>query len=111
MNVYEMDGDGLNAPGLRVLRFEAPSVAWAMFVMNNRSNAASGEHNLDLKYDVVTGPIANDDLSLLFRQFSNGFIDREGLMKGMEFKKLTDQYSFHTEKAVELLRKEGDYLV
>ena len=55
--------------------------------------------------------LANDDLSLLFRQFSNGMITVDMLIREMEFKKLTDQYSFHTEEAAALLRKVDEYIV
>ena len=48
---------------------------------------------------------ANDDLALLFRQFSEGTISVETLVSEMKFKKLTDQYSFHSEKAIALLKK------
>lgn len=33
--------------------------------------------------------------------------DESMLMKGLTYKKLNDQYSFHTEKAVDLLEKVG----
>ncbi len=44
-------------------------------------------------------PIANDDLALLFRQFADGLLSIETLVNEMKYKKLTNQYSFHTEKA------------
>ena len=56
------------------------------------------------KYDVVVGPVANDDLALLFRQFSRGLLTVEMLMREMQFKRLTTQYSFHTQCAVSMLR-------
>ena len=43
----------------------------------------------------------------LFRQFSDGLIYVENLVKEMEFKKLTNQYSFHTEKSLPYLLKTG----
>jgi hypothetical protein len=55
----------------------------------------------------VIGPVANDDLALLFRQFSEGMIGVDTLVREMEFKKLTDQYSFHTEKALGYLKEAG----
>jgi hypothetical protein len=96
---------------LSVLRFYKPSEKWAVFVMNNRNrkfkDIDSLECNHDNKYDLVTGPIANDDLALLFRQFTNGLINIDVLRKEMEYKELTDQYSFHTEKAIALLHYKG----
>lgn len=41
------------------------------------------------------------------QQFSDGLISVEILVKEMEFKKSTDQYSFHTEKALSYLLKTG----
>jgi hypothetical protein len=85
--------------------FDVPSVEWAMFVMaNRRADNNAKDHNLDNKYDVVVGPVANDDLALLFRQFSRGLLTVEMLMREMQFKKLTTQYSFHTQCAVSMLR-------
>ena len=86
-------------------RFEKPSVEWAMFVMANRRGVIDAqEHNLDNKFDVVVGPIANDDLALLFRQFSRGLLTVEMLMREMQYKELTVQYSFHTQQVVSLLK-------
>ena len=86
-------------------RFEKPTVEWAMFVMaNRRADKNAKAHNLDNKYDIVVGPVANDDLALLFRQFSRGLLTVEMLMREMQFKRLTTQYSFHTQSAVSLLR-------
>ena len=91
--------------------FEGPSKEWALFVINNRNrdyqDINSIECNHDNKYDLVIGPVADDDLALLFRQFSGGLISVEVLVEAMKFKKLTNQYSFHTERALELLEKAG----
>ena len=96
---------------LNIRIFEKPSEEWAKFVITNRNykriETVEGDNNFDSRYDIVCGPIANDDLALLFRQFSDGLISVEILVKEMEFKKLTDQYSFHTEKALSYLLKIG----
>ena len=59
------------------------------------------------KYDIVIGPIADDDMALLFRQYENGMITFENMLSGMIYKETTNQYSFHTQKAISLLRKVG----
>ena len=76
-----------------------------MFVMANRrpSRVADG-HNRDNRYDLVVGPVANDDLALLFRQFERNLITVESLVREMQFKRLTIQYSFHTQKALDFLK-------
>ena len=49
---------------------------------------------------MVVGSIEDDALELLFRCFSNGIIDIDALVKDMKFKKFTNQYSFHSVKAI-----------
>ena len=80
--------------------------------MNNRSRKfqdfSNPECNFDNKYDIVIGPIANDDMAVLFRQYENGIISFENMVSGMIYKETTNQYSFHTEKAISFLRKAGE---
>lgn len=107
---YAFDEAALHSE-LCIRVFEKPTMDWAMFIMNNRSrefaDLASADCNHDLKYDLVIGPIANDDLALLFRSFENGLITVDTLTKEMEYKKLTNQHSFHTPRAVAYLTKTG----
>lgn len=63
--------------------------------------------NQDNKYDIVIGPVADDNMALLFRQYENEMIDFSTLLQGMIYKKTSSQYSFHTEKSIRLLRKVG----
>ena len=46
-------------------------------------------------------------LSLLFRQFALGLVTVEMLVREMQFKQLTIQYSFHTPVAVSALKFVG----
>lgn len=50
---------------------------------------------------------ANDDMAVLFRQYENGLITFANMVNGMIYKKTTNQYSFHTEKAISFLQKVG----
>ena len=91
-----------------VKRFSVPSEEWAMFVMaNRRPNVEAADHNRDNRYGMVVGPVANDDLALLFRQFALGLVTVEMLVREMQFKQLTIQYSFHTPVAVSALKFVG----
>ncbi|MGN0739294.1 MAG: DUF3990 domain-containing protein [Treponema sp.] len=109
LNVYDFDDSILSENKLAVKIFEKPSVDWAKFVITNRNasriKVPQEENNIDNKFDIVIGPVADDDLALLFRQFSDGVISVETLMQEMNFKELTNQYSFHTERAVSFLTK------
>ncbi|MCL1794292.1 MAG: DUF3990 domain-containing protein [Oscillospiraceae bacterium] len=109
---FDFDGACLGNQSLSVKIFDAPTTDWAMFVLNNRSrnfaDISDSMCNHDNKYDIVIGPIANDDIALLFRSFERGLIDIERLTKEMEYKKLSNQYSFHTPKALLYLKRLGD---
>jgi len=93
---------------LNILSFEKPSKEWALFVINNRDRAFSNLFdplcNQDNKYDLVYGPVANDDIAYLFRNFQNNLINQTALMRGLTYKNLSNQYSFHTEQALTYLK-------
>lgn len=67
----------------------------------------SGLKIKDFGIQTTIGPVADDNMALLFRQYENEIIDFETLLKGMIYKKTSSQYSFHTEKGIRLLRKVG----
>ena len=93
--------------------FDGVTIEWALFVINNRNrsfqDASSPECNHDSKYDVVFGPVGNDDITFLLEQYTNGYITEERLRDGLEFKRASDQYSFHTQRAISYLEKRGAF--
>ena len=112
VNMYELDASVFSDSRLNIKQFgNEPSEAWAVFIINNRNkqfhDISSMDCNHDNKYDIVIGPVANDDISTLFRQFSDGVISQKALMEGLTYKKLSNQYSFHTEEAISFLKKTG----
>ena len=112
VNIYEIADDYMEYDGLSTLDFgKIPSERWAVFVMNNRSRTftdfGSQYCNFDCKYDIVAGPIADDDMTVLFRQYQNRLISLQAMLNGMVFRETTSQYSFHTEKSIRLLKKVG----
>ena len=92
-------------------KFSSVDTDWGMFVVNNRDrdfkDNANKLSNHDNKYDVVFGAVANDDIATTFALFKDGYIGSEDLAKRLKYKKLSDQYSFHTSKAISLLVKIG----
>ena len=112
---YSVEDTILSLTDFNIKTFEGPNEQWAKFVITNRNynkiNNPKEDNNTDNRYDIVFGPIANDDLALLFRQFSGGLISVETLINEMKYKKLTNQYSFHTKRAISLLKKVGVYYV
>ncbi len=70
VNSYEIEDDFRDIPDLRIKDFgEQTTEEWAKFVMNNRSRAFTDEKsdlcNKDNKYDIVIGPVADDNMALL----------------------------------------------
>jgi hypothetical protein len=98
---------------LNVRRFAKPDNEWALFVTNNRNRKfddyQSPEWNGDGKYDIITGPVANDDIAALINTFLSGIISEDALRRELTFRELSIQYSFHTERAIALLHKGGAY--
>ena len=80
---------------LSVKTFEEPNEEWALFVMANRSRKnVQPTHS----FDIVIGPVADDTIATLFRNFDDGIIDLQMLVNGLKYKKVSSQYLFHSEK-------------
>ena len=111
VTAFDFDENIIASNELNIKSFESPTKEWAIFVLNNRDRGFkeidSKNCNIDNKYDIVTGPVADDDLALLFRTFTRGLIDINVLVKEMSYKKFSNQYSFHTEKAIKYLKFVG----
>ena len=87
---------------LTVKRFNEPSEEWALFVMANRSkNNIHPTHS----FDIVVGPVADDTIATLFRNFDDGIIDLPMLVNGLRYKKISSQYFFHSADAIKYLKK------
>ena len=56
---------------------------------------------------VVTIYETDDAVAATIRRFLGEKLDEEGLKKRLTYKELSNQYSFHTEKGIKLLRKVG----
>jgi len=106
--LFEVDEKQLRK--LTYKRFAQPgNRAWAKFVLANRNPGMKAEdHNRDRRYDWVVGPIADDGLAFLFKMFERGYYTLGEVLRRMQFsKKLTTQYSFHTQRALSQLTYKG----
>lgn len=100
--VNEFDFDESAFDRLTVKRFNEPSEEWALFVMANRSkNNIHPTHS----FDMVIGPVADDTIATLFRNFDDGIIDLPMLVNGLRYKKISSQYFFHSANAIKYLKK------
>ena len=96
VSVYEADEEKLRS--LRVLRFERPDAQWLRFVAANRKGAAPTE-----QWDLICGPVANDQTMPVLDLFLDGMYDEEETIKRLLPQKLKDQYTFKTPAALDAL--------
>ena len=96
---FEFDESGLTA--LSVKQFDEPNEEWALFVLANRSKENQQPTH---SFDIVIGPVADDTIATLFRNFNDGIIDLPVLVGGLKYKKISSQYFFHTETAIKYLK-------
>lgn len=100
VNMYEVDEDLMKS--LNVKTFVGYSVSWALFLKKNRANRSRNQIH---DFDMVVGPIADDDIGLQMRKLNDGRISLDDFMKALQWKRVTIQYFFGTENALKILRK------
>ena len=86
---YNLDESALKK--LHVLRFESADADWLRFVSQNRKGVYSGT-----KYDIVCGPVANDNTMPVINDYISGAIDEETALILLKPQKLADQFAFLT---------------
>jgi hypothetical protein len=86
VNCYEFNAD---LDGFNVLKFDAPNEDWLDFVIGRRRGAA-----LEQKYDLIIGPVANDDVFAAILLYERGIADKETTIKNFKIKPLYTQYLF-----------------
>ena len=101
VSIYEIDEEKLFAE-CSVLRFDSPDEAWLDFVAENRSGNYRGD-----SYDVVYGPVANDDVYTTFTLYAAGILTKEQTIDALKVKKLYNQLVLTTTKALGYLRYIG----
>lgn len=102
LNTYDFDETALTNGELKVKIFDNYSLEWARFVNANRSNRTLQPIH---DYDVVYGPIADDNIGLQMWRMAQGYIDEVQFEKEIEFIRPTFQYFIATEKALKYLKK------
>ena len=81
VNIYELDDSIFEK--LNVLRFDYADEAWLDFVSDNRSGT-----NRTGGYDLICGPVANDDVYQTFILYTSGVYSREQTIEALKIKKL-----------------------
>jgi hypothetical protein len=97
VSVYDFDLETVGS-SLSILEFSEPDKAWLDFVHQNRRGIYNG-----ILYDLVIGPVANDDVFATLIVYENGILNEEQTLTALKVKKLFDQFVFKTEKALAFL--------
>jgi hypothetical protein len=98
VNVYDFNletGESV----LDILTFTAPDKSWLDYVHQNRRGLYIGKI-----YDLVIGPVANDDVFATLIVYEQGILNVEQTLETLKVKDLYSQYVFKTEKALSLLK-------
>ena len=93
VNVNQFDHKVFDS--MKVLLFKKPNEEWVNFVMKNRT-----ERGFTHDYDIVYGPVADDNVYTQFTLYEGGIISMPTLIQELKTYKLVDQYLFHTERAL-----------
>lgn len=100
LNIYEFDEGAYSSCLVR--RFDSPSEAWLDFVAANRTGKYAGE-----RYDLIVGPVANDNVYTTIGLYMQGFISREATINELKVRKLYNQVVFATPKSFRYIRHVG----
>lgn len=95
VNIYNFENNDV----LNILNFENATEEWLKFVFMNRQS-----NELAHQYDIVIGPVADDNLYQVLTGYEDGIYDVEETVKRLKTYLLSNQISFHTLKALETLK-------
>lgn len=95
ISVYNIDIDKAKKQ-LNVIEFISADERWLDFITVNRRGK-----EITQSYDIVIGPVADDNVYLTVKLFETGVLDKEEALKRLKVEKLFDQILFHTEKSLE----------
>ena len=89
VNCYEFNED---FDKFSILKFDTPDEKWLEFVIERRKGIIPGK-----KYDLIVGPVANDDVFGTIILYEAGQLDKEGAIKRFRVRKLFNQVVFCNE--------------
>lgn len=98
VSVYEIDDAILNDSTLAMRKFDGVDEAWLNFVVNNRKSEP-----LLHPFDLVFGPVANDNVFTTVNLYESGILDAPAAIAQLKAYKTYDQLSFHSTRAIESL--------
>jgi len=98
VSVYEFDENAAFSM-CSYLRFDLPDEAWLDFVSAHRNRTYQGE-----LFELIFGPVANDDIFLTFHLYASGELSKEETISRLKVKTLYNQLVFSSEQALSHLQ-------
>lgn len=83
---------------LNILNFESANKEWLRYISANRTGNPT-----ENEYDVVIGPVANDQAIRTVNNYLKGYFPESIAIELLLPQKLKDQYAFRTDKAIAIL--------
>jgi hypothetical protein len=93
--IYEFEADKAEK-NLKIIKFDSPDKEWLHFISACRSG-----REVDFQYDIVKGPVANDNVYATIQLFETGLLSEAETIIRLKIEQIFDQILFHTEKALQ----------
>ena len=106
VSIYEIDDALLTDAAPHIREFHGVDEAWLNFVVGCRK-----ENAVNHEYDLVFGPVANDNVFLTVNLYETGALDAKAAIEQLRAYKTYDQLSFHTKRVIGVLKFVGSYEV
>jgi len=99
VSVYETADLAILKKELMVLEFAQPDEQWLDYVFENRTGKYTGP-----VYDLIYGPVANDTIYRVLTAYEEGIVPKEECIRQMKVRRLYNQMTFASEKALSYLK-------
>jgi hypothetical protein len=97
---FEFNEYAFDDKDFKVLRFESYTDEWLDFIVKNRASINSKPMH---DYDIVEGPVANDDIAARIYDYLNGDVTKEKFIEELRFKKPMHQICFCTTFSLQMI--------
>lgn len=104
VSIYELNEEKMKE--LNIKRFESADKDWLNYITTNRTRLDNREDD----YDLVVGPVANDNTTPVINLYLSGIISEDIAIENLKTYVLKDQYTIKTERALNIIEYIGcDY--
>jgi len=97
---FEFDECSFEDERFKILRFDDYTEEWFDFIMLNRKNRSKKQIH---DYDIVEGPVANDDVAQRIYVYLRGHISKRDFLDELKFHKPTHQICFCTIESLQTI--------